>query len=109
MSTSTIYNVFIPYLFVVHLPNPLLSQHRSLQPTGPPAQGPSQSHSHARLNESLDNIRAEFDNLAAEVGVARAQKDEFETKGTIQNSTPSPLTHIGTISHTWKPPPFFAV
>ncbi|TFK37985.1 WD40-repeat-containing domain protein [Crucibulum laeve] len=60
MSSSTIYN------------------HRTLQPTGPPAPGPSQQHSHARLNESFDVIRAEFDAMGQELAAVRTQRDELE-------------------------------
>jgi glucose repression regulatory protein TUP1 len=62
------------------------SQHRSLQPTGPPAQGQSQPHSHARLNEAFDNIRAEFDSALTEANVVRNQKDEIEGKGPSYSS-----------------------
>ncbi|XP_006463192.1 hypothetical protein AGABI2DRAFT_224855 [Agaricus bisporus var. bisporus H97] len=62
MSASTIYN------------------HRSLQPTGPPTQGQSQPHSHTRLNEAFDSIRAEFDSALTEANVVRNQKDEIEGK-----------------------------
>ncbi|KAJ8488398.1 hypothetical protein ONZ45_g11108 [Pleurotus djamor] len=54
--------------------------HRSLQPTGPPVPGPSQQHSHARLNESFETIRQEFDLLAQEIGAVRAQRDDYENK-----------------------------
>ncbi|KAG9221851.1 hypothetical protein CCMSSC00406_0005676 [Pleurotus cornucopiae] len=57
-----------------------MPQHRSLQPTGPPVPGPSQSHSQARLNESFDVIRQEFDLLAQEMGTIRAQRDDYENK-----------------------------
>ena len=57
------------------------SQHRSLQPTGPPTQGPSQQHSHARLNESFEAIRQEFDGLTSDIGVLRNQRDDYESKG----------------------------
>lgn len=60
------------------LPSP---QHRTLQPTGPPTQGPSQQHSHARLNESFESIRQEFDVLTSDLGVLRSQRDDYESKG----------------------------
>ncbi|KIJ62150.1 hypothetical protein HYDPIDRAFT_30699 [Hydnomerulius pinastri MD-312] len=60
-----------------------LHQHRSLQPTGPPAQGPSQ-HTHARLNEAFDTIRQEFDVLTSDLGLLRNQRDEYESKVTSQ-------------------------
>ncbi|KAF9225758.1 WD40 repeat-like protein [Gyrodon lividus] len=57
--------------------------HRSLQPTGPPAQGPSQ-HTHARVNEAFDTIRQEFDVLTSDLGLLRNQRDEYESKVTSQ-------------------------
>ncbi|KAH7912373.1 WD40-repeat-containing domain protein [Hygrophoropsis aurantiaca] len=57
--------------------------HRSLQPSGPPAQGPSQ-HSHARLNEAFDSIRQEFDVLTSDLSLLRNQRDEYESKVTSQ-------------------------
>ncbi|KAN0084162.1 WD40-repeat-containing domain protein [Tylopilus felleus] len=57
--------------------------HRSLQPTGPPAQGPSQ-HTHVRLNEAFDTIRQEFDVLSSDLGLLRNQRDEYESKVTSQ-------------------------
>jgi hypothetical protein len=57
-----------------------LSQHRSLQPTGPPAQGPSQQHTHARLTEPFEAIRQEFDVLASELNMSRSQRDDYEAK-----------------------------
>ena len=53
-----------------------LSQHRSLQPTGPPTQGPAQS----RLDSGLETIRQEFDTLTQELSMMRAQRDEYEAK-----------------------------
>lgn len=55
----------------------------SLQPTGPPTQGPGQ-HTHARLNESFDNIRQEFEVLTSDMGLLRNQRDEYESKVTSQ-------------------------
>ena len=60
-------------------------QHRSLQPTVPPAQGPSQQPSHARLSECLDTIRSEFDVLSQDIVHLRTQRDEFDTKGLPSN------------------------
>ena len=60
-----------------------ISQHRSLQPTGPPTQGPSQQHSHPRLNESFDAIRQEFDAIASDMNLVRGQRDDFESKGEL--------------------------
>ena len=57
------------------------NQHRSLQPTGPPAQGPAQ-HTHVRLNEAFDTVRQEFDVLTSDLGLLRNQRDEYESKGT---------------------------
>ncbi|KAK0192449.1 WD40-repeat-containing domain protein [Armillaria mellea] len=67
MSSGTIYN------------------HRSLQPSGPPASGPSQPHgTHGRINESFDLIKQEFDNLVTDLNVMRQQRDEYETKMSSQ-------------------------
>ncbi len=60
-------------------------QHRSLQPTVPPSQGPSQQPSHARLSECLDTIRSEFDVLSQDIVHLRTQRDEFDTKGLLSN------------------------
>ncbi|KAG2073122.1 WD40 repeat-like protein [Suillus decipiens] len=57
--------------------------HRSLQPTVPPAQGPNQ-HSHVRLNEAVDTIRQEFDVISSDLGILRNQRDEYESKVTSQ-------------------------
>jgi len=73
------------------LPCPILSlscpfiQHRSLQPTVPPTQGPSQQPSHSRLAECLDTIRSEFDVLSQDIVHLRNQRDEFDTKGMPSN------------------------
>ncbi|KAF8875069.1 WD40-repeat-containing domain protein [Infundibulicybe gibba] len=61
-----------------------ISQHRSLQPTGPPTQGPSQQHNPIRLTEAFETIRQEFDVLSADLNVARNQRDDLETKLTSQ-------------------------
>ncbi|KAF8155508.1 Tup N-terminal-domain-containing protein [Crassisporium funariophilum] len=58
-------------------------QHRTLQPTGPPAQGQGQgqgANPQARLNESLDVVRQEFDLLTGELNLMRSQRDEYEQK-----------------------------
>jgi hypothetical protein len=60
-------------------------QHRSLQPTVPPTQGPSQQPSHSRLAECLDTIRSEFDVLSQDIVHLRNQRDEFDTKGLPSN------------------------
>lgn len=57
-----------------------MSQHRSLQPSGPPVPGPSSHASLTRLNDSFEGIRQEFDILASDLGVVRAQRDEYEAK-----------------------------
>ncbi|KAF5366117.1 hypothetical protein D9757_010934 [Collybiopsis confluens] len=67
MSGSSIYNaspLFIPIL----------------QPTAPSAVPAGPQHSIARLNDTLDTIRGEFDVLVNEVAVARNQRDDFESK-----------------------------
>ncbi|KAG6908934.1 hypothetical protein DXG01_002713 [Tephrocybe rancida] len=61
-----------------------ISQHRTLQPSGPPNQGPSQQQGHARLNDSFDAIRHEFDAVVAEVALLRGQRDELEAKVAAQ-------------------------
>ncbi|KAI0066995.1 WD40 repeat-like protein [Artomyces pyxidatus] len=58
--------------------------HRSLQPTGPPAQGPSQQQSQARLNECFETIRQEFDVLSQDIVLLRNQRDDFENKVSSQ-------------------------
>ncbi|KAJ7599070.1 WD40-repeat-containing domain protein [Mycena floridula] len=58
----------------------IIYNHRSLQPSGPPASGPSSHTGLTRLNDSFESIRQEFDILASDLGVARAQRDEYETK-----------------------------
>lgn len=66
--------------------------HRTLQPTGPPnPPGLAPQFSQARLNESIDIIRQEFDALAADVGGFRNQKEEYEAKVASQVVE---LTHI---------------
>ncbi|KAF8066003.1 WD40-repeat-containing domain protein [Lyophyllum atratum] len=66
MSSSTIYN------------------HRTLQPSGPPAPGASAQQSHTRLNESFEAIRHEFDAVAAELNILRGQREELESKVAAQ-------------------------
>ncbi|KAF9023341.1 WD40 repeat-like protein [Hymenopellis radicata] len=59
--------------------------HRSLQPSGPPAAGPSQPHNpHTRLSESFEVIKQEFDQLATDLNVMRKQRDEYESKMSSQ-------------------------
>lgn len=60
----------------------LLIQHRSLQPQGPPPPIAPQApgHSPARLNESLEIVRHEFDLLTADLNQLRIQRDDFENK-----------------------------
>jgi len=59
-----------------------MSQHRSLQPTGPPPVVPG-PHTVTRLNESFEAIRQEFEGLVSEAGLARSQRDEYEAKGSL--------------------------
>ncbi|THH15316.1 hypothetical protein EW146_g5150, partial [Bondarzewia mesenterica] len=59
--------------------------HRSLQPTGPPSQGPSsQQQPQTRLNDCFDTIRQEFDVLSQDLNVLRSQRDDFENKVSSQ-------------------------
>lgn len=60
-----------------------MSQHRSLQPSGPPQQGGSSQHSHNRLNDSFDAIRQEFDILASDMTAIRRERDEYESKSEL--------------------------
>jgi Tup N-terminal len=76
--SSTIYNVTTQFRIQFLVLNALFSQHRSLQPTGPPV--PGGSHSQARLNESLDIVRQEFVELTNELNNIRGQRDEYEAK-----------------------------
>ena len=64
-------------------------QHRPLQPTGPPTQGSAQQQSHARLNESFEAIRQEFDAVVSDVTLLRNQRDELEAKSSF--FIPSPI------------------
>ena len=70
------------------------SQHRSLQPTGPPGpamgSGPGAS---SRLLEMLDGVKQEFDLIGQDNSNLRAQKQEYELKGM---SGVSPLEQIQT-------------
>lgn len=80
MSGSSIYNVsssFLPH--EVHFLTE--SQHRTLQPSGPSSVSAGPQHSITRLNDSFDAIRNEFEVMVNEVGVARSQRDDFESKG----------------------------
>lgn len=83
--------------------------HRSLQPTGPPTQGPGgsqPSHIHTRLNESLDVVRQEFEALAADAAHMRGQRDEFEAKLLTQitelNLIRSSLSELEKSHHTLR-------
>ena len=60
-------------------------QHRTLQPTGPPSQGPSQQQSHTRLNELFEAVRQEFEAAVSDVALIRNQRDELEAKSTPQS------------------------
>ncbi|KAJ3746676.1 WD40-repeat-containing domain protein [Lentinula detonsa] len=62
MSSSSIYN------------------HRSLQPSGPGTIAAGPQHSMARINDSFEAIRNEFEVLVNEVGTIRSQRDDFESK-----------------------------
>ncbi|KAI5116548.1 hypothetical protein M0805_001289 [Coniferiporia weirii] len=52
--------------------------HRSLQPQVPPPPGPQPAHSPARLTDSLDVVRQEFELVAQDLNLLRVQRDEFE-------------------------------
>ncbi|KAL0959562.1 hypothetical protein HGRIS_011272 [Hohenbuehelia grisea] len=54
--------------------------HRSLQPSGPPPPGPSGQHNQARLADSIDAIRQEFDILSQDLAHMRTQRDDYESK-----------------------------
>ncbi|KAG6902162.1 hypothetical protein C0995_003636 [Termitomyces sp. Mi166 len=77
-----------------------ISQHRTLQPSGPPTQGTSQHPAHARLNESFDAIRHEFDAMVAELGLLRSQRDELEAKGVSRVLMVTPSSQ--SIFSTWR-------
>ncbi|KAJ7035607.1 chromatin associated protein [Mycena alexandri] len=49
-------------------------QHRSLRPTG----GPPDPYNPGRLQETLDLVKQEFDALANELNVSRAQREKYE-------------------------------
>lgn len=51
-------------------------QHRTLQP-----QGTQQPPNSARLADSLDSIRQEFDAISQDANLIRSQRDELETSG----------------------------
>lgn len=87
--SSTIYAVCTPHLPFHPSFLPPLIQHRNLQPTVPPAQGPSQQPSHTRLSECFDIIRSEFDVLSQDIVHLRNQRDEFDTKGSSFNTFPT--------------------
>lgn len=61
-------------------------QHRNLQPTGGAGAGVGvpppvvAGTSMTRINDAFDGIRQEFDILASDLGVVRAQRDEYEAK-----------------------------
>ncbi|KAJ7695047.1 WD40-repeat-containing domain protein [Mycena rosella] len=50
-------------------------QHRSLRPTGPP----SDVYNPARLQDTLDQVKQEFDALANELAIARVQREKYES------------------------------
>lgn len=74
--------IFYPS-FLTYYSSFLAIQHRSLQPTVPPTQGPAQQPSHTRLSECFEIIRSEFDVLTQDIGHLRNQRDEFDTKGSF--------------------------
>ncbi|KAG6812455.1 hypothetical protein H0H92_002720 [Tricholoma furcatifolium] len=61
-----------------------MSSNTIYNPSGPPAQGANQHPGHARLNDSFDAIRHEFDAMVAELNLLRSQKDDLEAKVTAQ-------------------------
>lgn len=84
---TSIYNVFISFLFFQSLPRlmsrNLSSQHKHLQPQGAPNQPvqPSAvglSSGHARLNDSFDSIRQEFDAILQDASILRSAKEEAD-------------------------------
>src|SRR6266851_6238503 len=91
-----------PFPFVPLTPLTCLIQHRSLQPTVPPTQGPSQQPSHTRLSECFDIIRSEFDVLSQDIVHLRNQRDEFDTKGSSSNPFPT-IPPTWSISHFCRP------
>ncbi|KAJ6624922.1 WD40-repeat-containing domain protein [Mycena sp. CBHHK59/15] len=50
-------------------------QHRSLRPTGAPPQEP---YNPARLADTLDLVKQEFDGLASELAILRVQREKYE-------------------------------
>ncbi|KAJ7460657.1 chromatin associated protein [Mycena latifolia] len=49
-------------------------QHRSLRPTG----APPDTYNPARLQDTLDLVKQEFDGLASELAVSRVQREKYE-------------------------------
>ncbi|KAJ7132154.1 WD40-repeat-containing domain protein [Mycena epipterygia] len=49
-------------------------QHRSLRPTG----APPDPYNPARLQDTLDQVKQEFDGLANELAISRAQREKYE-------------------------------
>jgi glucose repression regulatory protein TUP1 len=61
----------------------LSSQHKHLQPQGAPNQSVQQSavglsSGHARLNDSFDAIRQEFDAILQDASILRSAKEEAD-------------------------------
>lgn len=80
--SATIYNVDFLLLFTCGTGSHAAHQHRSLQAAGSTSQPqqPSHQHSLARLNDSLEIIRQEYDALTQDITAFKAQKDDFEVK-----------------------------
>ncbi|KAJ7080276.1 chromatin associated protein [Mycena crocata] len=55
-------------------------QHRSLRPTG----APPDPYNPARLQDTLDQVKQEFDGLAAELALSRSQREKYESTITAQ-------------------------
>ncbi|KAJ7281959.1 chromatin associated protein [Mycena rebaudengoi] len=51
-------------------------QHRTLRPTGAPQQ---EGYNPARLADTLDVVKQEFDALATELSISRAQREKYES------------------------------
>jgi hypothetical protein len=60
---------------------PRRHQHRTLQPQGTQQQQPA--HSTARLADSLESIRQEFEALSQDANLARSQRDDLENNSSF--------------------------